>query len=159
MSAADTPTDELLRPAGLGGEGVRTGLLARHRDRLRRMVAVRIDRRPAARAAPSDEVREALADASAQILPAANLAAGGSTPIRAVNREEMLDRVHHALARLDPRDREVLVMRHLEGLSSAEVGSVLLLSEGAVRARLVRALKRLRVLLEQYNDDAREGRP
>jgi RNA polymerase sigma-70 factor (ECF subfamily) len=99
-----------------------------------------------------------IADASAQIL-AAYLAAGGSAASRALIREEMLDRVHHALARLDHRDREVLVMRHLEGLSSAEVGSVLLISEGAVRARLVRALKRLRGLLEQHNDDAQEGRP
>jgi RNA polymerase sigma-70 factor, ECF subfamily len=214
MSPADTHTDELLRSAGLGGEAVRTELLAWHRDRLPRVVAVRIDRRLAARVAPSDVVQEALADAplgissylpdcpprfyprlrqvtwlrlgqlyrhhlgsrrrsvdrevpagppiadaSAQILAAAYLVAGGSTPSRALIREEMLDRVHHALARLDPRDREVLVMRHLEGLSSAEVGSVLLISEGAVRARLVCALKRLRGLLEQYNNDAQEGRP
>jgi RNA polymerase sigma-70 factor (ECF subfamily) len=213
MSPANTHTDELLRSAGLGGEAIRTELLARHRDRLRRMVAVRIDRRLAARVAPSNVVQEALADAplgissylperpprfyprlrqvtwlrlvqlyrhrlvsrrrsidrevpagppiadaSAQIL-AAYLAAGGSAASRALIREEMLDRVHHALTRLDHRDREVLVMRHLEGLSSAEVGSVLLISEGAVRARLVRALKRLRGLLEQHNNDAQEGRP
>ena len=41
MSPANTHTDELLRSAGLGGEAIRTELLARHRDRLRRMVAVR----------------------------------------------------------------------------------------------------------------------
>ena len=206
MSPADTDTDELLRSAGLGDEAARTELLARHRDRLRRMVAVRIDRRLASRVDPSDVVQEALADAagklgdylrdrplpfypwlrqvawlrliqlyrhhvvaqrrsvdrevpaeppiadaSAHVLAAACLAAGGSTPSRALIREELLDRVHAALARLDPRDREVLVMRHLEGMSSAEVGAVLLINEGAVRARLVRALKRLQGLLEQDN--------
>ena len=50
-------------------------------------------------------------------------------------------------------------MRPLEGLSSAEVGSVLLIGEGAIRARLVRALERLRGLLERYNNNAQEGRP
>ena len=213
MSPSATDTDSLLRSAGLGDDAARTELLARHRDRLRRMVAVRIDRRLAARVDPSDVVQEALADAalglsgylrdrplpfypwlrqvtwlrlvqlyrhhvvaqrrsvdrevpaeppiadaSAQILAAACLAAGGSTPSRALIREELLDRVHAALARLDPRDREVLVMRHLEGMSSAEVGAVLLINEGAVRARLVRALKRLRGLLDQDNGD-QEGRP
>src|SRR5437764_12210880 len=63
MSPADTDTDELLRSAGLGDEAARTQLLERHRDRLRRMVAVRIDRRPAARVDPSDVVQEALANA------------------------------------------------------------------------------------------------
>ena len=211
MSPADTDTDELLRSAGLGDMAARTELLARHRDRLRRMVAVRIDRRLAARVDPSDVVQEALADAavgfssylrdrplpfypwlrqvawlrliqlyrhhvvaqrrsvdrevpaeppiadaSAHVLAAACLAAGGSTPSRALIREELLGRVHAALDRLDPRDREVLVMRHLEGMSSAEVGAVLGIGEGAVRARLVRALKRLRAMLDR---DERGGRP
>ena len=64
MSPDATDTDELLRSAGLGDEAARTELLARHRDRLRRMVAVRIDRRLAARVDPSDVVQEALADAA-----------------------------------------------------------------------------------------------
>src|SRR3954465_3996851 len=59
-----TDTDELLRTAELGDESARAELLARHRDRLRRMVAVRIDRRLAARVDPSDVVQEALADAA-----------------------------------------------------------------------------------------------
>src|SRR5206468_12062548 len=99
-----------------------------------------------------------IADASAHLLAAACLAAEGSTPSRAMIREELLERVHAALARLEPRDREVLVMRHLEGMSSAEVGAVLLINEGAVRARLVRALKRLRAMLDRDDGD-QEGRP
>src|SRR3954453_14301442 len=57
-------TDELLRTAGLGDESARTELLARHRDRLRRMIAVRVDRRLAARVDPSDVVQEVLAEAA-----------------------------------------------------------------------------------------------
>jgi DNA-directed RNA polymerase specialized sigma24 family protein len=61
--------------------------------------------------------------------------------------------------RIDPRDRKVLVMRHLGGMSSAEVGAVLQINEGAGRAGLVRTIKRLRGLLEQDNKGNREGRP
>jgi len=51
------------------------------------------------------------------------------------------------IERLSGRDREVLVLRHLEELSAAEVGAVLGLSEAAVKMRALRALKRLRALM------------
>src|SRR6185436_2767405 len=54
----------LLRAAESGdGTAVRQ-LLARHRSRLRQMVAVYLDHRLAARVDPSDVVQEALADAA-----------------------------------------------------------------------------------------------
>ena len=56
-------TEELVERAGLGDEGARQELFVRHRDRLRRMVAVRMDRRLAPRVDPSDVVQEALAEA------------------------------------------------------------------------------------------------
>jgi RNA polymerase sigma-70 factor (ECF subfamily) len=49
----------------------------------------------------------------------------------------------------------VLVMRHLEQLSTSEVAAVLGISEGAVMTRLTRALVRIRALLD---DESREGR-
>jgi RNA polymerase sigma-70 factor, ECF subfamily len=62
MSAAHQPdTEELLDRAGTGDRAARQALLARHRGRLRQMVALRIDRRMAARVDPSDVVQEALA--------------------------------------------------------------------------------------------------
>ena len=206
-------TEELLRAAGLGDQAARTQLLSRHRDRLRRMVAVRMDRRLASRVDPSDVVQEALADAaldlsgyllerplpfypwlrgvawrrlvqlyrhhvvarrrsvdreepnepplddaSAHLLAAACLAARGSSPSRALIREELIDQVHAALARLGPGDRDLLVMRHLEGMSSAEIGAILGAGEGAVRVRIVRALKRLRALLDGESESS-EARP
>ena len=59
-----------------------------------------------------------------------------------------------ALARLRPRDREVLVLRHLEQLSIRDIAAVLGISEGAVKTRHLRALQRLRRLL---GDDWSEG--
>lgn len=82
-------TDELLQRAEQGDGQARQAVLVRHRDRLKQMVAVHLDRRLAARIDPSDVVQEALLDAA-------------------------------------------------QGL----------VSEGAVKTRHLRALERLRVLLE-----------
>jgi len=58
MEASQPDTDELLRAAEQGDDTARQYLLARHRSRLRQMVAVHLDRRLAARIDPSDVVQE-----------------------------------------------------------------------------------------------------
>jgi RNA polymerase sigma-70 factor (ECF subfamily) len=70
-----------------------------------------------------------------------------STPSKRMVREELRVRVQEALAQLPPRDQEVLVLRHLEQLSTAETAAVLGITAGAVKTRHVRALQRLRGLL------------
>jgi RNA polymerase sigma-70 factor (ECF subfamily) len=60
--------DELLRRTEQGDSSAAQRLLAGHRDRLKNMVRVRLDRRMVARIDPSDVVQEALAEA-AQRLP------------------------------------------------------------------------------------------
>ncbi|MGO9465417.1 MAG: sigma-70 family RNA polymerase sigma factor [Isosphaeraceae bacterium] len=62
----DAETEELLQNAGGGGPALDV-LLERHRKRLRRMVAVRLDSRLAPLVDPSDVVQEALADASLKL--------------------------------------------------------------------------------------------
>ncbi len=71
----------------------------------------------------------------------------GSSPSDHVLREELRARVQVALARLAPRDREVLVLRHLEQLSTREVAAVLRITDSAVKTRHLRALERLHRLL------------
>jgi RNA polymerase sigma-70 factor (ECF subfamily) len=66
-------------------------------------------------------------------------------------RDELRRRVQDGLARLVPRDRELLVMRHLEEMSAGEIAAVLGISAGAVRVRLLRALTKLRSLLNEGN--------
>jgi RNA polymerase sigma-70 factor (ECF subfamily) len=56
--------------------------------------------------------------------------------------------VRAAIDRLPERDREVLVLRYLEDLSTADTAAVLGCSVGAAKVRLLRALRRLRDLLD-----------
>ena len=67
MAVEDSSTEELLRRAGSGSRSALQLLLGGHRDRLRRMVSVRMDPRIAARVDPSDVVQEALAVASRKL--------------------------------------------------------------------------------------------
>jgi RNA polymerase sigma-70 factor (ECF subfamily) len=69
-------------------------------------------------------------------------------------RDELRRRVQSALYQLAPRDREILVMRHLEEMSAAEIGTILGISDGAVRVRLLRSLTRLRALLSDIESEA-----
>ena len=59
----------------------------------------------------------------------------------------MRQRVRAALDRLQPSDREVLVLRYLEQLTTAEVAVVVGITQRGVRSRHRRALERLGRLL------------
>lgn len=80
-----------------------------------------------------------------------------SQPIGHLLRLEVRQRVQSVLARLEPRDREVLVLRHVEQMSAREMGAVLGVSPGAVRVRHLRALQRFQYLLGQELSDAPTG--
>jgi RNA polymerase sigma-70 factor (ECF subfamily) len=95
----------------------------------------------------------ALPDRSAEAL-IDRLMVSGTSPSRRLIRDEQCERVRAALDRLTPHDREILVMRHLEEMSAGEIGSVLGISEGAVRARILRALTRLRGLMDHGESEA-----
>src|SRR5262245_17645658 len=64
MRATHEPdTEELLRDAATGDVAAREAVLQRHRQRLRQMVALRLDPRMAGRVDPSDVVQETLLEA------------------------------------------------------------------------------------------------
>src|SRR5436309_2721762 len=63
---------------------------------------------------------------------------------RAAMRVELKLRVQEALNSMDPNDREVLILRHFEELSTAEVAQVLGIKPSAAVNRYVRALRRLK---------------
>jgi RNA polymerase sigma-70 factor (ECF subfamily) len=93
-----------------------------------------------------------LPDESAAAL-AQRLFGRGSSPSARLQRREVAARVQSALLQLSERDREMLVLRHLEQLPTRDVAAVLGLSESAVKMRLLRALERLRSLLEDLEED------
>jgi RNA polymerase sigma-70 factor (ECF subfamily) len=68
MPTKSPDSDELLRRTAQGSAAARDQLLARHRNRLRKMIAYHLDRRLAARIDPSDVVQDVLIEA-AQKLP------------------------------------------------------------------------------------------
>jgi RNA polymerase sigma-70 factor (ECF subfamily) len=203
MTAQEPDTDQLLRQAGAGDRQARNDLFERHRDRLRKMIAWRLDRRLAPREDPSDVIQEVLLQADRKLdrylqdrplpfyawlrslawehltvlhrrhvkaakrsvlreepgvlnLPdesvaelAARLVSSASSPTQQALREELRQRVRQALAEMSEHDREVLVLRSLEQLSVADTAAVLGIKPGTVKVRHLRAIERLRQLLDE----------
>lgn len=202
MASETEETNQLLRRAEEGDNRAIERLLVEHRERLRKMIAVRMDRRLAARVDPSDVVQEAWAEAVRKLpdylrdrpIPfypwlrqiawerlvrlhgrhihagrrsvrreqpwdgelseesavdlAGRLVASGTSPSGRMLRDEVRRRVREALGQLAARDREVLVLRYMEQLSTAEIAAVLGITVGAVKTRHFRAIERLHRLLD-----------
>jgi RNA polymerase sigma-70 factor (ECF subfamily) len=71
-----------------------------------------------------------------------------SSPSHAAARAELCSQLHTALDQIEPLDREILVLRHFEQLTNAEVAHVLGIQESAASKRYVRALERLKGVLQ-----------
>ena len=78
---------------------------------------------------------------------AAQLADSLTTPSQCAMRGEMLAAIKGLVEKLEPIDREVLVLRHLEDLSNTEAAQVLGIDKFAASKRYLRALARLRSLM------------
>jgi RNA polymerase sigma-70 factor (ECF subfamily) len=197
-------TDELLRRAAKGDGAALRVLFSQHRERLKRMVHLRLSRRLSGRVDDSDVLQEAYLDVSRRLpeyvarpempfflwlrhmtglklaevhrrhlgtqlrdadrevtlhrggLPladsvslAAQLLGSLTTPSQAVIKAETRLLVQEALNAMDPIDREVLALKHFEQLSTAEIAEVLGLSKAGAGSRYLRAIKRLREILER----------
>jgi RNA polymerase sigma-70 factor, ECF subfamily len=67
MTSNSSEIDRLLQQAAQGDQQGLGTLLARHRERLRRMIALRLDRRLQGRIDPSDVIQEAYLEATARL--------------------------------------------------------------------------------------------
>lgn len=85
------------------------------------------------------------ADSSVQLL--ADLLDPERTPASQAIQQEMERKLTAAIAALDDDDREVIWMRHYEGLGNQQVAETLGLTEPAASMRYLRALRRLRAEL------------
>jgi RNA polymerase sigma-70 factor (ECF subfamily) len=173
----DSETTRLVEQAATGDDQAWAELIARHRDRLKQMVAVRMDHRLRGRLDPSDIIQEACLVASKQIsnyrhlgaqargvsrevslyrgaFPEATsedlalqLAGRLRTPTQEAIRIEQTAALQEAFNALDPIDREILALRHFEQLSNGEAATVLGIDKSATSKRYGRALRRLKGLL------------
>ncbi|MBU6221346.1 MAG: sigma-70 family RNA polymerase sigma factor [Planctomycetes bacterium] len=198
------PTQVLLDRVRDGDEAALNGLLARHRDAIRRMIDRRMDRVIQHRVDASDIVQDVLLEANRRLgdylanptMPfrlwlshmardrlidahrrhrvaasrsvdrEVSLAAPGTgddhsrddavgqigdrelTPAAAATWHELERRFAAAVEQLDEADREIVLLRHFEHLSTADAAAALGLSKPAAGMRYLRAMRRLRVLLE-----------
>jgi RNA polymerase sigma-70 factor, ECF subfamily len=80
---------------------------------------------------------------------AGQLLARGSTPSQQLEHRELARRLRLAVAQLPEADREIVMMRHFEGLSNREVAYLLGIDPAAASKRHGRAMLRLhRILFE-----------
>lgn len=71
-----------------------------------------------------------------------------TTPTQAAVRAEKRLALQEALADMDELDREIISLRHFESLSNGEAANELGIQQGAASQRYVRALQRLKIILE-----------
>ena len=83
---------------------------------------------------------------------AAQLVATATSPSGVAMQAELKDRLEQALDELDAMDREIIVLRHYEELTNSEAAQVLDLTPSAACNRYVRALERLRQVLDKFPD-------
>jgi RNA polymerase sigma-70 factor (ECF subfamily) len=70
---------------------------------------------------------------------------------------ELERRFAAAVEQLDDGDRRIVLLRHFEHLSTAEAADVLGLSKPAAGMRYLRAMRRLRVLLDGGDEGGESG--
>lgn len=202
-------TEELLEQAREGDSAAVEDLIMRHRDALRQLVRMRMDRQIQRRVDVSDIVQEVLIEANrrlqdylanpsmpfhlwvrhiardriidahrrhrvsakrsvdreqAMVVPggmdrssivlAGQLMDGGKSPSAVSLEREMVRQVETAITRLEEMDAEVIVMRHYEQLTNGEIAHALGLTEPAASMRYLRAIRRLRELMQTPDHSA-----
>jgi RNA polymerase sigma-70 factor (ECF subfamily) len=93
--------------------------------------------------------REAPLPERSSLLLAGRLSAGGSTPSQQLNHRELARRLRQAMARLPEADREIVRMRHFEGLSNQEAARLLGVDPATASKRHGRAMLRLHRILSE----------
>jgi RNA polymerase sigma-70 factor (ECF subfamily) len=207
-------TRRRIEKAAAGDQDAWCSLIERYKDRLRRMVTLRLHPRLQGRLDPSDVLQDTYLEASRQlsdylrnpVLPfflwlrqlagnrlfklhrrhltaqarnagrevslqkggfpvassaalAAQLLGPECRPSEAAVRAELKLRLQEALNVMDPLDREALVLRHFEQLTTAEAARVLEISEAAAGKRYLRAVVRLKDILAQMPGGLGEWQP
>lgn len=83
-----------------------------------------------------------------------HLSDSARSPSSNASHAELTRRLDSVLLGMNEVDREILALRHFEALSNSEVASLLNLSEQAASVRYIRALGRLKQIMELVVPDA-----
>ena len=75
------------------------------------------------------------------------------TPAAGALQKEMARKVESAVTLLDERDSEIIIMRHYEHLTNQEIAQALDLTEPAASMRYLRAVRRLKGILQEENSN------
>lgn len=153
MTANDPRTEELLQQAAKGDGDAVQQLLGRHRERLRRMVSVRMDPRLCARFDPSDIIQETMARAYCDLPDYLERRPCGFYPwLRQIAWQRLVE-LHrrHVLAQRRSVKREARWDMPLSDGSATLLAEQLAASATSVGARMVREemLVRVRRALDQ----------
>ena len=73
------------------------------------------------------------------------------SPAEAAIQKEMARKVESAIALLDKKDSEIIFMRHYQHLSNMEVSELLDLSKPAASMRYLRAIRRLKEVMQELD--------
>ena len=87
---------------------------------------------------------------------ASQLLGNFTSPSQVAMRDEVAVQLDQAIESMEPIDREVLALRHFEELTNSEVAEVLGIQQKAASIRYVRALKRLKDVVNKlpgFEDD------
>ena len=80
---------------------------------------------------------------------AAHLIAQMTSPSQMFEKAEKIARLEKTLSEMNELDREIIALRHFEELSNIEAAEILSISPAAASKRYLRALKRLKEIMEQ----------
>jgi len=199
----DEQTETLLGAAREGDADAINRLLEKHRNAVRRMVELRLDRKVQRRVDVSDVVQDVMIEASGRLDKyladpsmafhlwlrqiawdriidtyrrhrvsakrnmdreqpmvtsagpdqstlelAVQLCDPALTPAAAATQREIAARVEASIEKMNDQDREIILMRHYEHLSNLEIAEVLGLNPPAASMRYLRAVRRLREMLQ-----------
>lgn len=153
-------TQELLLAAEGGKQEAVNALLERHRDAVRQMIQLRLDRAVAARVDASDVVQDVLLEASQRL---SDYLRTPAMPFHLWLRQLAKDRLidmhrRHRAAQRRSVDRERSIDAPLEGQSSLDLAAQLIAQELTPAAATLRREIQQRFLtaLQELNDDDRE---
>lgn len=111
------------------------------------------EKRDVRREIPLEEMGAALARSTANLEVGLFLAGREPSPSSNAIRQENAVRLADHLACMDPKYRDVILLRNLRGLSFDEVANQMNRSAGAVRMLWLRAIRQLRDRMEDGNEE------